>query len=57
MSRVRSRNIHRLGVVWADMGLQAKSKITIGFFQVCAVLSSVYGVRLHDDFTGPRPAL
>ena len=56
-TRVRSRNIHRLCAILAGMGLQAKSKITISFFQVCAVLSSVYGVQLHDDFTGPRPSL
>ena len=51
-TRARSRSVQRLGAICADMGFQAKSKITISFFQVCAVLSGVYGVQLHADFTG-----
>jgi hypothetical protein len=48
--RVR-RWVARLGVITSNLGLQAKLKIVISFYQVSAMLSSVYGVRLHPAYT------
>lgn len=42
----------RLGVLTSNLGIQAKLKIVISFYQVCAILSSVYGVSLDPAFTG-----
>jgi hypothetical protein len=42
----------QLAVLTARLGLQAKFKILVSFYQVCATLVSVYGVRLHPSFTG-----
>lgn len=34
------------------IGVQPKLKVLISFYQVCATLTDVYGVRLDDEFTG-----
>jgi hypothetical protein len=43
---------NQLGALTTKLALQAKFKIVVSFYQVCATLSSVYGVRLHPYFTG-----
>jgi len=52
---LRSSKTHRFLVLCFDTGFQAKCKILVSFYQVCAVLRTIYGVRLDDDFAGqPR---
>jgi hypothetical protein len=47
----------RLSVLMSNLGIQAKLKIVISFYQVSAMLSSVYGVSLHPSFFGWLDAL
>ena len=44
--------VERFYGIWQHAGLQPKAKILVSFYQVCSTLTNVYGVRLHDSFTG-----
>jgi hypothetical protein len=47
----------RLSILMSNLGIQAKLKIVISFYQVSAMLSSVYGVSLHPSLVGWLDAL
>ena len=52
MQRVRAASAKLVG-----LGLQAKFKILLSFYQVVATLNTVYGVELHESLSGWASAI
>lgn len=44
--------VNRLTDICHSVDLQPKVKVLVSFYQICATLTTVYGVRLHASFSG-----